>query len=95
MDVWTDKTQPVLLVGHRREVLVGEDGRDKSLMIPHVVMRMWNDEQTIEGRVLKSSEGRSMLMTQEAVPIGMLGGGVFDINGICKGMIEGVVQKPG
>ena len=44
---------------------------------------------------MKSSEGRSMLMTQEAVPIGMLGGGVFDINGICKGMIEGVVQKPG
>ena len=44
---------------------------------------------------MKSSEGRSMLMTQEAVPMGMLGGGVFDINGICKGMIEGVVQKPG
>lgn len=36
-----------------------------------------------------------MLMTREAVPMGMLGGGVFDINGICKGMIEGVVQKPG
>ena len=36
-----------------------------------------------------------MLMTQEAVPMGMLGGGVFDINGVCKGLIEGVVQKPG
>lgn len=44
---------------------------------------------------MKSSEGRSMLMTNEDVPMGMLGGGVFDVNGVCKGMIEGVVQKPG
>lgn len=36
-----------------------------------------------------------MLMTNEDVPMGMLGGGVFDVNGVCKGMIEGVVQKPG
>lgn len=28
------------------------------------------------------------------VPMGMAGGGIFDINGVCKGMIEGVVQKP-
>ena len=26
--------------------------------------------------------------------MGMAGGGIFDINGVCKGMIEGVVQKP-
>lgn len=84
-EVTPQRGEPVLLVGHRREIYVGKDGRDKSLMIPH----------TIEGRVLKSSEGRSMLMTNEDVPMGMLGGGVFDVNGVCKGMIEGVVQKPG
>ena len=25
----------------------------------------------------------------------MIGGGAFDIYGACKGMIEGIVQKPG
>ena len=43
---------------------------------------------------MRSREGRSMIMTKEPVPMGMAGGGIFDINGVCKGMIEGVVQKP-
>ena len=36
-----------------------------------------------------------MVMTSEKTPIGMIGGGAFDINGMCKGMIEGIVQTPG
>lgn len=36
-----------------------------------------------------------MVMTGTILPPGMVGGGAFDINGNCKGMIEGVVQKPG
>ena len=36
-----------------------------------------------------------MVMTQSEVPPGMIGGGAFDVYGSCKGMIEGVVQKPG
>ena len=53
-----------------------------------------DDGQTVEGRVLRSREGRSMIMTKDPVPMGMAGGGIFDINGVCKGMIEGVVKKP-
>ena len=36
-----------------------------------------------------------MVMTSEKMPVGMIGGGAFDINGVCKGMIEGIVQTPG
>lgn len=36
-----------------------------------------------------------MVFSTEILPPGMVGGGAFDIHGNCKGMIEGVVQKPG
>lgn len=49
----------------------------------------------MEGKALKSDNGRSMIMTNTILPPGMIGGGAFDIYGNCKGMIEGVVQKPG
>lgn len=49
----------------------------------------------MEGKALKTNNGRTMIMTNQVVPAGMIGGGAFDIYGNCKGMIEGVVQKPG
>ena len=49
----------------------------------------------MEGKALKSDNGRSMIMTNTILPPGMIGGGACDIYGNCKGMIEGVVQKPG
>lgn len=51
--------------------------------------------QNVEGKALKTDNGRTMIMTNQVVPAGMIGGGAFDIYGNCKGMIEGVVQKPG
>ena len=36
-----------------------------------------------------------MVSSTGILPPGMVGGGAFDIHGNCKGMIEGVVQKPG
>ena len=35
-----------------------------------------------------------MVSSTGILPPGMVGGGAFDIHGNCKGMIEGVVQKP-
>ena len=36
-----------------------------------------------------------MVMAYSLLPPGMVGGGIFDVSGTCKGMIEGIVQKPG
>ena len=36
-----------------------------------------------------------MVMAYSLLPPGMVGGGIFDVYGNCKGMIEGIVQKPG
>lgn len=87
--------QPVLLVGHNRQVRVDDDGRDVSAMIPCVSEYECIDEQNIEGRALKTENGRTMVMAYSLLPPGMVGGGVFDVYGNCKGMIEGIVQKPG
>lgn len=51
--------------------------------------------QTSEGRAIHMQDGRSMVTSREILPAGMVGGGAFDVEGNCKGMIEGIVQRPG
>ncbi|KAK8821816.1 hypothetical protein WA556_002261, partial [Blastocystis sp. ATCC 50177/Nand II] len=84
-EVSPQRGEPILLVGHQRIVQNDKDGRDISLMRPC----------SFEGRALRSENGRSMVSSTGILPPGMVGGGAFDIHGNCKGMIEGVVQKPG
>ena len=36
-----------------------------------------------------------MVTSRGVLPGGMAGGGAFDVEGNCKGMIEGVVRAPG
>ena len=44
---------------------------------------------------MRIDHGRSIVTSNLLLPAGILGGGAFDIHGDCKGMIEGVVHKPG
>ncbi|CBK21956.2 uncharacterized protein [Blastocystis hominis] len=89
------KGEPILLAGHRREAREDAEGRDVSILIPFVVFVCVDDEQTSEGRALHIQDGRSMVTSSVVLPGGMVGGGAFDVEGNCKGMIEGIVHSPG
>lgn len=97
-EVWVLKRtefKPILLAGHRREAREDAEGRDVSILIPFVLFVCVDDEQTSEGRAIHIQDGRSMVTSSVVLPGGMVGGGAFDVEGNCKGMIEGIVHSPG